>query len=86
VDGARVLIPSTGTIYQELETFYEDVIATGRRIRLYPDRTVNTSSDYITVIVANGEGDVPAFDDLATWRFRGYDGLCDVTIPVVKYV
>jgi len=86
LDGARVFIPSTGSVNKELEQFF-DVIAAGEPIRLYPDRTLNVSTSFVTVRVAvPGGEEIGAFDRFARKRIRAYQGLADVQIPVVKDV
>jgi len=86
IAGARVYIPDGGSVNQELERFFEDVIANGEPIRFYPDRTVNTSTDYVTLVVGGGDGPIGAFDDFAQRHIASYSGLWDIGIPVIKNV
>lgn len=87
LDGDLVFIPATGSVNGEFESFFGDVIHAGELIRLYPDRTVNTSTDFVTVkVVAPGGEEIGAFDGFARKRIQSYQGLADVRIPVAKYV
>jgi hypothetical protein len=87
LDGARVFTPATGSVNGDFESFFEDVIHAGELIRLYPDRTVNTSTDFVTVkVVAPGGEEIGAFESFARRHIQSYQGLADVQIPVAKYV
>ncbi len=86
VDGDRVRTPTTGTVYQDFEQFYEDVIAATMKIRMYPDRTVNTSSDYVELVIGDERRGVPSFERSCRRSSRKYDGLWDVMFPVMKAV
>ena len=83
--GARVFIPSTGSVNRELETFFTDVIAAGEPIRLYPDRTLNASTSFVNVKVTGGE-EIGAFESFARKRITSYQGLADVRIPLAKHL
>lgn len=86
VDGARVYIPSTGSVNKEFEAFFESVIAAGEVIRVYPDRTLSASTSFVTVKVGVPGEEIGAFDSFAARHIQTYQGLADVQIPVMKYV
>jgi hypothetical protein len=83
---ARVMIPSTGSINQELEQFYADVLHSGEHVRLFTDDTATTSSDYVTLAIVDEDGQIPEWDDLATRTVRRSNTLWDVAIPAKKVV
>lgn len=87
IDGARVLVPSTGSVNKEFESFFEDVIAAGERIRILPNRsTYAASTDYVECVVGVPGESIGSFSDFARKRFASYEGLFDLSIPVMKYV
>jgi hypothetical protein len=88
LEESRVIVPSTGSVNKELQTFYEDVVHAGQPIRIYPDRTLAASTSYVTALVSPGKEDeaVPAWGDFATRHVANYNGLWDVTLPLVKWV
>lgn len=86
LDEARIIIPSTGTVNREFETFFEDVIHSGQPIRLYFDRTLNTSTDYVTCIVGDGESMISSFSEYAGRHIQNYNGLWNLSIPILKFV
>ena len=87
IAGARVFVPSTGSINQELETFFTDVIARGELIRILPAiGTYAATTDYITAKVGSPGEEIGAFDRFARKHVRSYQGLASVRLPVLKYV
>lgn len=68
--------------YRSLEQFWEDVIARGRPMRVYPDRSVNTSTDYVTAVYA---AETPGpFTAAATKVLVSYLGYWGVELPLWK--
>lgn len=87
IDGARVFIPSTGSVNKEFETFFEDVIARGERIRVLVNRaTYAATTDYVECVVGTPGEPIGAFSDFARRHIASYQGLADLQIPVMKYV
>jgi len=86
LDGTRVFVPATGSVNKELEKFFEDVIAAGELIRVYPDRSLNASTSYVTVKACVPGEPIGSFEDWAARHISSYDGLADVRIPLAKYV
>lgn len=89
LDDARVIIPSTGTVYQELQQFYADVIHNGEPIRIiFDDTAYAAATDYAVALVSSGAEDepVPAWGDFANRHISNFNGLWDVTLPLVRYV
>lgn len=85
---AEVKTPTTGTVYADLRQFFHDVVSESPQpIRFYPDRTVNTSTDYLTFMWAAPEDDkVNDWASYAKRHAREYLTLWDVEIPMMKAV
>lgn len=84
---ADVITPTTGTTYRDFQQFWGDVIAAGKPCRIFPDRTLKTSTDYDTVIF--GSADNESIGMLDAWKSRhvaSYNGLWTVSLPVMKKV
>jgi hypothetical protein len=83
---ADVVTPDTGTIYRDFENWLSDIVHEGQPIRCYPDRTVNTATDYVTAIF--GDDDTEMIGSFADYfqRFRSdYNGQWGVTLPLMEY-
>ena len=79
--------PTTDTVYLDFEQFFEDVIAAGEQIRYYWDRDNNASGDFATVMATSGGGPGKPIGRLGQYLSRtsdAFDGLWDVSIPIVK--
>lgn len=50
---ALVRVPSTGSINQEFEQFWSDVLTVPMPVRIFPDRTIYTASGYVTAQLAS---------------------------------
>jgi hypothetical protein len=83
---ARAITPSTGTVNQDFQSFFDDVCHLGNPIRIYMDRTAVTSADYVTAIVGDGGGALGAFTDYASRHIGNYQSLWDFSIPLLKHV
>lgn len=83
---ARVITPSTGTVNQDLQSFFADVAHAGQPMRVFMDDTAITSADYETAIWGDGQGDLGAFTNYAQRHIGNYQSLWDVSIPLIKYV
>jgi len=84
----RVITPaSTGTV-TDLQGFFEDVIHVGQPIRVFPDRTLKASTSYVTALVSPGkDGDpIGSWQDFCGRHVANYNGLWDVTLPLLKWV
>ena len=82
---ADTITPATGTIYQDLEQFFIDVAHTAP-MRIYPDRTVNTSTDFVTALWGREGGEpLGTFSGFAGRHLRSFNGLWDVTIPLMEH-
>jgi hypothetical protein len=81
------VITTSATVWESLEQFWEDCIHTGKPIRVYPDKTVNTASDYVTALMSSPDGKVGGFHDgiVARWR-ENYNGFWSVNFMLRKYV
>lgn len=84
---ADVVTPTTGTVYRDLQQFFRDVVHAGQPIRVYPDRTANTSSSYKTAILGRDDQEiVGSFQDyIARWG-SDYNGLWDLSIPLMEHL
>lgn len=85
---ADVITPSTGTVYRDLQQFWEDVVSVPQSIRYQPDRTNWASNGVLSAMlgVDSDEGDeVGSFDDRATRTKKSYNGLWDVSLRLWKY-
>jgi hypothetical protein len=84
---ARAIIPSTGSVNREFEQFFKDVVHNGEHVRIFPDDTATTSSDYETVVIIGEEGGmVGTWGDFAGRHVANYNGLWDIEVPVRKVV
>ena len=85
VAAARVRIPGSGTsVNKEFQQFFRDVIHEGEAIRLYPDRTLESSADFVTVYVGTDDGEVIGhWDDYCGRNPPHLDVYWDVRIPVL---
>lgn len=82
----EVRTPTTGTVYDDLEQWFKDVIHNGMPFRCYPDRTVNTSSDYYTAMFGSDDTDiVDSFDKYCDKYSTDYNGLWDVALPMMEH-
>ena len=82
----EVRTPATGTVYDDLEQWFLDVPHNGMPIRCYPDRTVNTSSDYFTAMFGSDSSQlVDSFEKYCSKYARDYNGLWDVTLPLMEH-
>ena len=88
---AEVITDST-TQYESLEYFFEDCIHAVKRVRCYPDRTLNTASDYVEgYIVPPGDTqserlEIGSFAQFRNRHIQTYNGLWDAQLGVVKHV
>ena len=85
---AEVCTPGTGTIYSDLQQFYEDVACKGMTIRIYHDRDSTASSAYWDEGIWGSEDDdeLGAFTDFADRHFRKWQAYWGVKIPLMKKV
>ena len=84
---ADVRVPSTGSINSELETFFSDVLTVPMPVRIFPDRTIVTSSGYVTGLFKPSDED--QFGNLTNYVRRSqpsYDALWDVDLAFYKHV
>jgi hypothetical protein len=80
------ILPSTGTVYQEFQQFYEDVIHKGQPMRVYPDNTATTASDYVTgIVLGEDSNEIPQLADLMTRHIPSFDNLWDYDIPLREH-
>lgn len=87
VAGDRVYIPASGSINQEFETLFKDVLHEGEYLRFYPDRSQNAdSTDYVVCVVGDGEHDLGSFSDYAQRERHNNDSWWRVSLPLLKYV
>ena len=82
LDVSRVIIPATGATYIHFEQFFDDVIANGRVIKLYPDTT--DSATYVTCLVmGDGEDGIGPIENFIQRTTSAFDNLWDVSLPIV---
>lgn len=74
-----------GPTYRSLEEFWEDIIARGRPMRVYPDRSVNANSACFTTAVYGAE-QPGAFVDTVGKAQGSYLGYWRVDLPLWKVV
>jgi hypothetical protein len=83
IAGARAYTPSTGSVNQDFQQFFTDVVHLGLPIRYYPD---TTSAIYETGIVGDGESNVGAFSDYARRERANNLSWWRVSLPMLKHV
>lgn len=83
---ARIIVPSTGTVNRELETFFDDVVHKGEHVRIFPDDTATATANFTPVVIVDDSGEVGSFSDFSRRHIRNYNGLWDVDIPCRKVV
>lgn len=85
---ARILTPSTGSVNQDLERYYEDVCHKAEHTRLFPDSTATTSTSFVTGVLSGSKdaGEMPPFVDLAKRHIESYQGLWDVDLFFRKVI
>ena len=82
----------SSTVWESFQSFFENVIHAGYRIRAFPDRTAITSDDYREGIIVppNASDDEPVtmgrFADWARRHIRNYNGLWGVDFRMLKAV
>lgn len=82
---ADVIVPSGGEGRGTFELFFADVIHEGQHLRLFPDDSATTSSDYVTAIVGIGKEDaIGRFTDYASRERASFNDLWRVDIPLLK--
>lgn len=79
---ADVLKNTSGADYRSLEEFWEDIIARGRPMRFYPDRTLNASTSYTTCVY--GAEQPGSLADAASKTIAPYLGYWRVELPLWK--
>ncbi len=83
---ADVPTPSSGTIYRDFENWLSDIVHEGQPIRCYPDRTVNTSADYVTAVFGSDDMEtIGSFTDFMNRFTEDYNGMWNVTLPLMEY-
>lgn len=83
---SEVRTPADGTVYGDFEQWFEDVIHNGMPIRCYPDRTVNTSSDYFTALFGGDKSSlIDSFEKYCSKYARDYNGLWGVSMPLMEH-
>jgi hypothetical protein len=85
---ADVCTPGSGTIYRDLQQFFEDVASKGSLIRVYHDRGTSTDSDSWSEGLWGSEDDeeLGAFLDYADRHFKRWQALWGASIPLMKKV
>ena len=88
LDDSEVITPSTGTIYDDLQQFWVDVVHAGQPVRIYVDRSTSSAANTKTGLWVPGEDDEPLGSFLQTVgrHIRNYNGLWDVDMRFEKYV
>lgn len=88
LDEDEVLKPDTGTVYDDLETFFEDVIDKTQPIRLVKNvASYSAASDFVTFVWGLEEEDeIGAFEKYRAREIEEYRGLYNVNVPMMKAV
>ena len=88
LDESEILLPSSGSIGDDLESFFEDVVHQGQPIRLILDTSsYAASTDYVTFLWGEEDEDnIGAFADYMNRDDDSYQGLWNIRIPVMKYI
>jgi hypothetical protein len=68
------------------EQFFEDAIHETAPVRVFPDGSLNGSTDFVTALVGDGTGAIGGFSEFAGRHIRSFNGLWDLSIPLVEYV
>lgn len=71
--------------WSDFESFFNDVIHEGQPIRCYPDRSLNTATDYTTAVVQPEAESLGMFSDLCKKSIASFLGLWDVTLPLKQW-
>jgi hypothetical protein len=91
LDNTEVITDSS-TVWESLQQFWEDCIHTGRKIRFYPDRTANGSTNYYECLwvppdMAEGESQkIGPFRDYGNPHTSNYRGYWDVDFSLIEYL
>jgi len=85
---SEVVTPSTGSINDDLQAFWDAVVHEGQPIRIYVDRTTSSAANTKTGIwVTDDEGEpLGSFLQTVGRHIRAYNGLWDVDVRLEKFV
>tara|TARA_Y100000310_G_scaffold342921_1_gene448247 strand:- start:40 stop:807 length:768 start_codon:yes stop_codon:yes gene_type:complete len=73
--------------WKSFESFFEDVIHEGQPFRCFPDRSLNTATDYKTAIWAPEEAQpIGSMTEVANRNITNYNGFWRVNMPLWKHV
>ena len=86
ISNAEAIKPSSDNDWQNFQSFFEDVVHPGRPIRIYPDKTLNTSSSFLTGVIQSGEEMIGKLTNYVQRSVASYDGLWDIRVPLFKYL
>jgi hypothetical protein len=86
------VISDSSTVHESLREFFEDVLHEGMPVRVFPDRTVNTSTDYITGHMIPPDASAQEGATIGSWEdwknrtSDEYQGLWNFTFQMIKSV
>lgn len=83
-----VITPASGTIYEDLQQFWTDVVHAGQPIRVYVDRDISSAANTKTGLwTPDDEGEpIGSFLQHVGRHLRNYNGLWDVDCRLEKLV
>ena len=83
---AEVLTPASGND-ASFQNFWTYVCSKGRPFRYFPDRSVNTSADFVELILRPGNGErVGDFSAFRSRSIESYNGYWDINLPCWKWI
>jgi len=81
------VITSSDTVHETFQKFWTDVIHTCEPFRVFPDATLNTSTDFKTAILGTLDDEaIGSFADYRDRHIRTYNGLWTVEMYLWEYL
>jgi len=81
------VITTSATVWESLQQFFADVIHPCEKIRVFPDRTLNSGPDYVDAVWGvEGENPIGSFTEFASRHIRYYNGLWSVDFQMWEFV
>jgi len=70
----------------DLQQFFDDVVSLVQPVRVFPNKSNITSTDYVTAIIGAVDQQIGSFEEFRSRYLSSYGGLWDVDLPMIKYV
>ena len=81
-----VISPDSGND-RTLQDWFNFIVSAAQPFRYYPDRTLNTSGSFVTMISQPNDGDrVGTFESFRSRNIESYNGYWSITIPTFKFI